>query len=137
MTNTEFAGKEGEKDILSLLRLHSLHMVFCNRMLDSSDQPTRICALLIKCVESYKQRVFGVKKGHTWLLKIQGCNWLGAFKLLGKSNYLTDTLYHEDTLYGEGMFSNELEWKRLNQVMVMTEGSDAMSLDETNELTPY
>ena len=60
--------------------------------------------------------------------------WLGGYKLSGKTNYVTETLHREDTLYGGPVSPYELEWKRRKQLFVMREMGHAMSLDEVNEL---
>ena len=48
--------------------------------------------------------------------------------MLGKNNYSTETCYRMDTLYGPHIMQpEELEWKRQNQLVVMTDGGHAIS----------
>ena len=88
----------------------------------------------MKYMESYCRCVGAVKRWDTWLLEIEGSKWLGAFKLTGKTNYVAEGCHRIDTLYGGGLTPDELEWRRVNQLFLMTEGGHAMSLDEVNEM---
>ena len=54
------------------------------------------------------------QNGNSWLMKVEGYRWLGTYKFSGKSNYITETLYHMDSLYGDKMSDKKLEWKRRN-----------------------
>ena len=67
-------------------------------------------------------------------MDIEGCHWLGGYKITGKTNYVTETCHRMDVLFGGGLTPDELEWRRLNQVFVMTHGGHTMTLDELNEL---
>ena len=97
------------------------------------EKPTIVVALFMKYMEAYCRCVDGAKNGNTWLMKIEGCHWLGVYKVAGKTNYVTETLYRMDTLYGDRISDKELEWKRCNQLYTMTDGDHSMSLDEMNE----
>ena len=54
----------------------------------------------MKYVDSYRQCVFGVKNGNSWLLEIEGCLWLGGYKLVGNPNYVGEGCWRIDTIYG-------------------------------------
>ena len=98
----------------------------------------------VKEVESYNRSVAAVKNQDPWLPEQQGCHWLGAYKISGKNNYVGETMHRIDTLYGNGegngsddqsgMTPHELEWHRLNRLVVMNEFGHSISLDALNEL---
>ena len=67
-------------------------------------------------------------------MEIKGCKWLGAYKLVGKKNYVVEGCWRIDSLYGGSLTPDELEWRRRNQLFVMSEIGHAMSLDELNKL---
>ena len=129
-----FEREEHETGQKTLSRVDKMYKEYCDSWIEGLDEPTIACALFMKYMDSYRRCVDGVKKRNTWLMEIEGALWLGAFKLAEKQNYVTETLHREDVLYGEDMPSEELEWKRRNQLFLMTEGGNAMSLDEVNEL---
>ena len=71
-----------------------------------------------------------LKNGNIWLMEVEGCRWLGSYTMLVKNNDSTETCYCMDTLYGPHIMQpEELEWKRQNQLVVMTEDDHAISLD--------
>ena len=54
--------------------------------------------------------------------------------MVGKNNYSTETCYRMDTLYSPHRIQlKELQWKRQNLLVVMTEDGHTISLDELNE----
>ena len=64
----------------------------------------------------------------------EGVDWLGAFKLCRKNNYVTETLRRIELLYGFGRMTNtERESLRINRFNVMTIGGNAVSNDKLNE----
>ena len=79
-------------------------------------------------------RVGGVERWNTWLLEVEGIDWIGAYHLSGKKNYVIEGCHRIDTLYGGRLTEDELEWCRVNQFFLITEGKGAMSLGRTNEL---
>ena len=88
----------------------------------------------MKYMTSYRRCINGVKNGNTWLMEIECVLWLRDFKIAGKTNYVNETLHRIDTLYGDKMESEELEWKQRNQLFIMSEGGNAMGLDKVDEL---
>eukprot|EP00986_Skeletonema_menzelii_P013053 scaffold7400_cov122-Skeletonema_menzelii.AAC.2 len=89
--------RETAKDLL--IRLDVAYQKYCVGLEQSPDQPSRVAALFMKCVESYNRCFHGVRNADFWLMEIEGCQWLGAFKLCGKTNYVTETLHRMHTLY--------------------------------------
>ena len=50
-----------------------------------------------------------------------------------ENNNITESLYHMETLYGEKVSDEELEWKRRNHLLRMTKDGPSFALDEVNE----
>ena len=122
MKYEQFTKQENELPKDHLLRLDELYSNYCNTLEQSTDQPTKVAALFMKCVESYNRCFNGVRKSDFWLMEIEGSTWLGAFKLCDKSNYVTESLHRMDTLYGRNRTDFDLEWTRRNRFVVLTEG---------------
>ena len=133
-TSDIFSPKEGEHKSDFLLRVGVSYQKWCDEWNEGLDEPSIVSNLFMKYMESYRRCVGAVKRWNTWLLEIEGSKWLGAFKLTGKTNYVTEGCHRIDTLYGGALTPDELEWRRVNQLFLMTEGGHAMSLDEVNEL---
>ena len=74
-------------------------------------EPTIASNLFMKYMESYRRCVHGVKVGNAWLLEVECCEWLKAYVLGGKSNYVTEGCHRIDTLYGGNLTPDELEWR--------------------------
>jgi len=87
---------------------------FCYDAESSNDEPTRICALFLKEIESYLRCVHGIRNQDFWTLEHEGVQWLGAYKVVGKQNYVTETMHRIDTMYGPNMSDSDLEWVRMN-----------------------
>ena len=85
-------------------------------------------------MEPYHCFVGAVKHWNAWLLEIEGCKRLDAFKLTGKTNYVTEGCHRIDTLYGGDLTTDELEWRKVNQLFLLAESGHAMSLDTVNKL---
>ena len=117
-----------------LMRMDADFTAWCDEFNEGLDEPTIAANLFIKYVESYRRCYNGAKNGNTWLMDIEGYHWLGGYKITGKTNYVTETCHRMDVLFGGGLTPDELEWRRLNQVFVMTHGGHTMTLDELNEL---
>ena len=67
------------------------------------------------------------------MMEKEGRAWLGAFKLCGKNNYVTETLCRNDFLYDLQLEDWDLENLRLNRFFVMTADGNALSLDKLNK----
>ncbi len=116
-----------------MLALGRAYHDYCVKKESTSDEPTKVCALFLKYMDAYKRCHLGVKRSNFWMLEDEGCSWLGAFKSCGKTNYVTEIMHRIDALYGPDMTDDELEWLRINCFFVMTEGGNAVTLDELNE----
>ena len=88
----------------------------------------------MKECESYNLGKQGIENEDFWILEWQECVWLGAFKLHGKKNYVTETLHQIDTMYGPGMSDVHRENIRRNRLFTMTKDGHAQSLDGVNEM---
>ena len=86
-----------------------------------------ITTVYFRCVKSVKNQNF-------WSLEQETINWLGAYKLCGKNNYYTEGLHRISMLYGSKLTNFDLEMLRVNRFFLMTEGGNAMSLDDVNEM---
>ena len=110
---TLLSRKQDESAKDHLLRLDENFATFCKEAEMSNDEPTRLCALFLKEIESYLRCIHGVRNQDFWLLEIEGRDWLGAYKICGKNNYVTETLHRMDTLYGDKMSDHDLGWLRM------------------------
>ena len=67
------------------------------------------------------------------MMEKEGCDWLGAFKLCGKNNHVTETLRRNKFLYDTTFEDWELESIQMNRLFVMSEGGHHVSMDELDE----
>ena len=105
-----------EEDPLdALIRLDSLFATYCKDLEKSADEPTRMCALHIKEMESYLRSTSAVRNENAWLSEIEACKWLGGHKITKKSNYMTETCQRFEMTYGPDMDDVERERIRINQ----------------------
>lgn len=124
----------GECPFQSLVHMEELYCAYCDDFETHADEPSRLCAIFMKEVESYFRCVHAVKQQHFWMLEKEGCEWLGAYKLSGKTMYVTETLKRMELLYGEKLEDHELEEMRCNRLPLLSKGANAVSYDELNEL---
>ena len=88
----------------------------------------------MKYMELYRRYHYGVKRGNTWLMDIEGCNWICGWKFAGKHNYATEAYYRVDTLFeGKELIPEELKWRQINQLFTMIPNGSLSLLDEMNE----
>ena len=125
----KLARNRGESNPAYLMRVNSDYQLWCGEFDEGLDEPSIASNRFIKYVESYKRCVDGVRKWNTWLLEVEAIDWMGAYHLSGKKNYVNEGCHRIDTLYGGRLTEDELEWRRVNQFFLMTEGKGAMSLD--------
>ena len=134
-SNDQLKKKIGDTSLQWLLRMHEEYQSYCQDVLSNKDdEPSYVCALLLKYMESYSRGVKAVRKANFWLLEKEGVAWLGAYKLSGKKNYVTETLHRMEEIYGEKMNDIRRESIRMNRFFVLSEGGDAVTFDELNEL---
>ena len=74
----------------TLMEMDNAYDKYCNAILLSNDEPSRVCNLFLKETESYFPCLYRTKKEDLYLLEQEGVDWLGAFKLCKKKNYVTD-----------------------------------------------
>ena len=72
--------------------MNNAYNTYCNELLLSKDELSRACAILLEETESYFCCLYGTKKEELYLLEQEGVDWLGAFKLCKRNNYVTETL---------------------------------------------
>ena len=58
----------------------------------------------------------------------------GCIQVVWKNNYLHEGLHRIATLYGDKLTRYELELLRMNRFFMMTEGGNAMSMDDVSEM---
>ena len=130
LLSLETANNSPEVD---LLLLDSAYLTYCDGATHSFDEPTRVCALFMKVVESYFRCVFGTKMADFYLLEQECIDWLPAFHLCGKGNYVNESARRTELLYGGSLTNFELEGRRLNRVNHLMEDGPGISFDEINE----
>ena len=117
-----------------LIRLDELYSAYCDELESSTDEPSRVCAIFMKEVESYFRCVDGTKKGNFWLMEKENSDWLGAYKFSGKSNYLPEGMKRAELMNGDKLTDWEIEEIRWNRLLTLTTGGNKVSYDELNEL---
>ena len=133
-TPSDFSPMRGENRQEFLLRQDDSYLSWCNEWNDGLDEPSIASNLFIKYMESYKRCHYGVERGNTWLMDVEGCHWLCGWKFVGKQNYATEACYRVDTLFGgKELTPEELEWRRINQLITMTPSRFLNLLDEMND----
>ena len=98
-----------------LLRFDKSFKAFCENTEVSDDEPTRVCALFLKQMESYHHCIQSVRNQDFWSTEKEGVDWTGAYWVCGKNNYVTESLHRMDTMYGSKMSNHDLEWLRMNR----------------------
>ena len=58
---------------------------------------------------------------------------MGAWIMCSKGNYVSETLHRNATLYCALMLQHDLEWLRTNIFVVLSDGSNAISMDKLNK----
>lgn len=117
-----------------LIRLDELYSTYCNKLESSMDEPSRLCAIFMKEVESYFRCVHGTKKGNFWLMENENSDWLGAYKFSGKSNYLPEGMERAELMNGDKLTDREIKEIRWNRLLTLTTDGNKISYDELNEL---
>ena len=107
-----FSSLRGESRREFVLRLDENYQCWCEEWNDGLDKPTIASNLFMKNTESYRCCHYGVKRGNTWLMDIEGCHWICGYKFVGKQNYVTEACHRVDTLFGgKELTPEELEWR--------------------------
>ena len=127
-TNDDGTPRDGLVDI------DEIYHAYCDGLETSEDEPSRLCAIFMKEVESYFRCVHSVKNSNFWMLEKEGCDWLGAYKVSGKSMYVPESLKRMELLYGDSLTDWEREEMRLNRLITLSAGGNAVAFDECNEL---
>ena len=117
-----------------LIKLDDLYTLFHQHWQKSKDEPSRACAIFMKECETYKLGKTGIENEDFWILEWTTNAWVGAHKLHGKSNYVTESLHRMDTMYGPKMTRVHRENLRINRFFVMTKEGHAQSHDAFNEV---
>jgi len=118
--------------------VEAAYLEFYQEFETSVDEPSRVCAIYVKEVESYMRCLKGTKKENFWIMEQEGVDWLGAYKLNGKSNYVTENLRRIEFTCATDVTDWENETIRCNCFFNLREGGGhALSLDELNELLNY
>ena len=117
-----------------LIRVEELYSAYCDELETSSDEPSRLCAIFMKEVESYFRCVHGTKKGNVWLMEKENSDWLGAYKFAGKTNYVPEAMKRAELMNGDKLTDWEIETIRRNRLLTLTLQGNKVSFDELVEL---
>jgi len=80
-----FVKKDDETPQQHLLRVDVAFVTFYSDCEMSKDEPSRVCALFLKHIESYLQCIHGVRRQDFLMLEMEGRERLGAYKVCGKT----------------------------------------------------
>ena len=85
----------------SLLSLESRMRIFSKEFETSDHEPSRMVALYLKDVASYKRCQDGMQENNYWILEMESCKWMGAWKQFKKNHYLALQSEYIELFYGE------------------------------------
>ena len=126
---------DGEDPSTYLKRIQQMYVEFQESWQNSSHEPSRMVALFIKVSASYLRCKKGVHNVDFWLLEQESCDWMGPWKMLGKTTYLRLQCIAIETLYGsDGMSPFTREVMRINRLIILSETESGVSFDFVNEL---
>ena len=126
---------EGEDPSAYLKRIQHMYQKFQESWQNSAHEPSRMVALFIKVSASYLRCKKGVHNVDFWLLEQESCDWMGPWKMLGKSTYLRLQCMAIESLYGtEGLSPFTREVMRINRLIILSETETGVSFDFVNEL---
>ena len=118
----------------NLIRCEELYAAYCDQLESCADEPSRLCAIFLKEVESYFRCVGGTKDGNVWLMEKENSDWLSAYKFCGKSNYVPESMRRVELMNGMKLSDWEIEEIRWNRLIKLTEQGNDVSYDELCEL---
>ena len=126
---------DGEDASTYLSRIQHMYLEFQESWQNSAHEPSRMVALFIKVSVSYLRCKKGVHNVDFWLLEQESCEWMGPWKMLGKTTYLRLQCMAIESLYGsEGMSPFTREVMRINRLIILSETESGVSFDFVNEL---
>ena len=126
---------DGEEPADYLNRIHQQYRDFVLAWETSKHEPSRMVALFIKVTSSYLRCKGGVHNVDFWLLEEESCEWMGAWKLLGKHTYLRLQCEAIEALCREeGISAYTREVMRINRLIILSETENGVSYDFVNEL---
>ena len=88
----------------------------------------------LKNTESYMRCKYGTKKSDFAIMEQEGCDWIGAHKLCGKTNHVIESCRRLESFYDPSVSNFDRESMRCNRFNKLTENGGAISYDEMNEL---
>ena len=80
-----FVKKDDKTPQQHLLQVDLAFVTFYSDWEMSKDEPSRVCALFLKHIESYLRCIHRVRRQDFWMLEIEGRERLGAYKICGKT----------------------------------------------------
>ena len=116
-----------------LLRVENDYEAYCQELLDSSDEPSRLCALFLKEMESYTRSTSGIKNGDFWINELEWCDWIGAYKLCSKSMYVNESARRMELMNNPSFSDWDLETFRTNRSYLMSKDGNDIPTDQLNE----
>ena len=111
----------------NLMAMDAIYMDYCDALFLCPDEPSRFCALFMKDTEAYLQCWHGCKKSDFYLMEQERCDWLGAHKLCGKANYVTETCRSMGTFYDPNLSNYDCEEMRNNQFNTLSTNGNAIA----------
>ena len=81
MDENFFRKHDQEDHLVWATRIDNAYVQYCIDWEVYDNEPTRVCALFLKEVESYNRCTFGVENENFWMLEIEGVNWLGTYNI--------------------------------------------------------
>lgn len=129
-----FTRATGETNSSYLMKLTDAYSAYRTSWEKSDDEPSKVCVILLKEIESLQRCWMGVTQEDFWTLEIEGARWIGAFKFTVKGNCASEGMHRMDTMYGENMTDHHRETLRMNRFFNMSEEKGhAMTPDDVNE----
>ena len=131
----DLKAKVGESPEETLRRIENNVIQFFSGWETSKHEPSRLVAIFMKCVESYKRCKAAIRKEDFWSLEKESNEWMGPWKVCGKTTYLREQCEYIEHVYDNNKFHPWLrELMRRNSLCVLTSTLKGMAFDEVNEL---
>ena len=135
VANDTFKMEDNETSQSYLIRIQERYCEFRTSWETSKHLPSRMVAQFLKVTASYHRCKTGVTNRDFWLMEKESCDWLGIWKLCGKTTYLRLQCEQIEKLYDDQTFLPfEREMMRLNRICVLSKSKKGVAYDFVNEL---
>ena len=116
-----------------LTKLDKSFQEYFQSMIVSVNEPLKLCATFVKIVCAYLRCYHGTRNSDFYLLEQERSDWIGAHKITGKANYVTETCRSHETIYDSNLTDYEREGMRTNIFNTLQRDGSAQAHDMLNK----